>query len=107
MSLWKHLKNKKVAYHKEIKFSAALFGLSVTTETLLKDCLKIGINAVFQLSGGISGGLEPDKTTLHDKCTELKPKTEGMYLWPLHINHNLFHNCYFSYINKQKKHKCN
>lgn len=47
---------------------------------LLKNCLKIGINANFQLSEGISVGLEPGKTVPKDKCTELKPSNTGMYL---------------------------
>ncbi|TSO37116.1 Complement component C9 [Bagarius yarrelli] len=45
-----------------------------TTETLLKDCLKIGIDVDVTLTGGITGGLKPGKTVPHDKCKELTNK---------------------------------
>ncbi|MCI4394476.1 hypothetical protein PGIGA_G00169010 [Pangasianodon gigas] len=42
------------------------------TETLLKDCLKIGINADFQFGGKNSGSLVPSQIVPKDECTELK-----------------------------------
>ncbi|GAA6089546.1 complement component C9 [Tachysurus ichikawai] len=40
-------------------------------ETTLKNCLKVGIDANFELTGGITGGLEPGKTVPEDKCKDL------------------------------------
>lgn len=59
-----------------------LFGLAETVETLLKDCLKIGIDLNFEITGNISAGLHADNTTPHDKCTQLKRSNTGMYLCP-------------------------
>ncbi|KAG7314629.1 hypothetical protein KOW79_021932 [Hemibagrus wyckioides] len=41
-------------------------------ETLLKDCLKVGIDLNFEITGNFSAGLQADKTTPHDECTQLK-----------------------------------
>ncbi|KAK3527267.1 hypothetical protein QTP86_018615 [Hemibagrus guttatus] len=42
------------------------------TERLLKDCLKIGIDANFEFTGNISASLQADKITPLDKCTDVK-----------------------------------
>ncbi|XP_062844584.1 complement component C9 [Trichomycterus rosablanca] len=43
------------------------------TETTLKNCLKVGIDLQFELSSGISVGLEPGKTVPVDKCKTVTP----------------------------------
>lgn len=72
----------KVAYHREL-----LFGLAEKIETTLKNCLKVGIDANFELTGGITGGLEPGKTVPEDKCKDLIKSDTSMFLY---IHHNLF-----------------
>lgn len=49
------------------------------TETTLKDCLKVGIEAQVELSTGFTAGLEPGKTVPVDKCKIVTPSQTRMY----------------------------